>query len=66
MSLSQRNSLIQESVRTFYNDWYKELVTEVPKIEHGFVFPMDGPGLGTDLLPSVYERPDLTVRRTEA
>jgi galactonate dehydratase len=64
MSLSQPNTLIQESVRAFYTGWYKELVTEVPKIENGFVFPMDGPGLGTELLPSVYERSDLTVRRT--
>jgi galactonate dehydratase len=66
MSLSQPNTLIQESVRAFYSGWYKELVTEVPRIENGYVFPMEGPGLGTDLLPAVYERSDLTVRRTEA
>jgi galactonate dehydratase len=66
MSFSQPNTLIQESVRAFYTGWYKELVTEVPKIENGHVFPMEGPGLGTELLPSVYERSDLAVRRTEA
>lgn len=66
MSLSQPNTLIQELVRAFYSGWYKELVTEVPRIENGYVFPMEGPGLGTDLLPAVYERSDLTVRRTEA
>jgi len=27
---------------------------------------MDGPGLGTDLLPEVFERSDLVVRRSEA
>jgi galactonate dehydratase len=66
MSLSQPNTLIQESVRAFYSGWYKELVTEVPRIENGYVFPMEGPGLGTELLPAVFERSDLTVRRTEA
>ena len=29
-SLSQPNTLIQESVRAFYTGWYKELVTVVP------------------------------------
>jgi galactonate dehydratase len=53
-------------VRAFYSGWYKELVTEVPRIENGYVFPMEGPGLGTELLPAVFERSDLTVRRTEA
>jgi L-alanine-DL-glutamate epimerase-like enolase superfamily enzyme len=66
MSLSQPNTLIQESVRAFYTGWYKELVTAVPTIRDGFVFPMDGPGLGADLLPSVFERSDLVVRRSEA
>ena len=66
MSLSQPNTLIQESVRAFYTGWYKELVTQVPRIENGFVFPMDGVGLGTELLPAVFERSDLTVRSTRA
>ena len=61
-SLSQPNTLIQESVRAFYTGWYKELVTEVPRIEGGHVYPMEGPGLGTDLLPAVFERSDLTRR----
>lgn len=62
MSFSQPNTLIQESVRAFYRGWYNELVTTVPKIENGYVYPMEGPGLGLELLPSVFERPDLTVR----
>ncbi len=61
-SLSQPNTLIQESVRAFYTGWYKELVTEVPPIKDGYVYPMEGPGLGTELLPQVFERSDLTVR----
>ena len=63
-SFSQPNTLIQESVRAFYRGWYLELVTEMPRIENGYVYPMEAPGLGVDLLPAVYERSDLTVRRS--
>jgi galactonate dehydratase len=64
-SLSQPNTLIQESVRAFYRGWYLELVTEMPRIEGGYVYPMEAPGLGVELLPAVFERSDLTVRRSE-
>jgi L-alanine-DL-glutamate epimerase-like enolase superfamily enzyme len=63
-SVSQPNTLIQETVRAFYTGWYRELVTEVPKIENGFVFPMEGVGLCLDLQPAVFERPDLHVRKS--
>jgi len=61
-SFSQPNTLIQESVRAFYRGWYNELVTTVPKIEGGYVYPMEGPGLGLELLPSVFARSDLSTR----
>ena len=65
MSFSQPNTLIQESVRAFYDGWYRELVTEVPRIENGYVHPMEGPGLGTELQPQFFERGDLTSRLSE-
>ena len=43
-SFSQPNTLIQESVRAFYTGWYKELVSVVPTIKDGYVFPMEGAG----------------------
>jgi galactonate dehydratase len=64
-SFSQPNTLIQESVRAFYTGWYRELVTAVPKIENGFVYPMEGIGLCVDLQPAVFERTDLHVRRSQ-
>jgi galactonate dehydratase len=64
-SLSQPNTLIQESVRAFYRGWYLELVTEMPKIEGGYVYPIEAPGLGVELLPAVFERSDLAVRRSQ-
>ena len=63
MSFSRPNTLIQESVRAFYKGWYNELVTTMPDIRDGFVYPMEGPGLGVDLLPALFDRSDLTVRR---
>ncbi len=63
-SFSQPNTLIQESVRAFYKGWYNELVTTMPVIKDGYVYPMDGYGLGIELLPAVFERKDLTVRRS--
>ena len=65
-AFSQPNTLIQESVRAFYTGWYKELVTEVPRIENGYVLPMQGPGLGVELLPQVFKRTDLTHRTSKA
>src|SRR5205814_9311974 len=66
MSFSQPNTLIQESVRAFYRGWYNELVTVLPRIENGYVYPMEGPGPGVELQPAVFKRQDLTVRRTPA
>ena len=65
MSVSQPNTLIQESVRAFYKGWYRELVTEVPRIEGGYIYPMEGPGLGTELVPGFFDRADLTTRLSE-
>src|SRR5918998_5920068 len=52
------NALTQETVRAYYTGWYKELVTELPEVSDGYVSPPEGPGLGTELLPDLRERPD--------
>ena len=51
--------------RASYTGWYKELVTELPRIENGEAYAMNGPGLGTALLPGLKRRPDVTVQRSE-
>jgi L-alanine-DL-glutamate epimerase-like enolase superfamily enzyme len=66
LSMNATNAMVQESVRAFYTGWYRELVTELPRIEDGHVYPMTGPGLGTRLLPDVPKRADATIRRTTA
>ena len=57
LSVSTPNTPIQEFVRAFYTGWYRDLVTELPKISQGFVEPLTGPGLGTQLLPDLISRP---------
>lgn len=66
LSINAPNALIQEMVRAFYFGWYDELVTNLPRIENGFLYPPDGPGLGIDLLPDLPQRKDAHVRVTEA
>jgi L-alanine-DL-glutamate epimerase-like enolase superfamily enzyme len=64
LSLNAPNALVQESVRAFYTGWYKELVTDLPRIEDGYIYPIDAPGLGTRLLSGVTDRADAIIRRT--
>jgi L-alanine-DL-glutamate epimerase-like enolase superfamily enzyme len=62
LSINLPNALIQETVRAFYAGWYRELLTALPDISHGTIAPPPGPGLGTELKPELWERPDATVR----
>jgi L-alanine-DL-glutamate epimerase-like enolase superfamily enzyme len=64
LALNAPNTLIQESVRSFYTGWYKEIVTDLPRVAEGHVHPMSGAGLGTRLLPDLARRPDARLRRS--
>jgi len=59
ISINAPNALVQESVRAFYTGWYTELVTNIPQVKDGYVYPLTGPGLGTTLLPEVFTRSDI-------
>mgnify|MGYP002260599745 FL=1 len=52
-------------MRAYYTGWYTELVTELPRIEGGYAYLMDKPGLGTELQPGLRKRKDVSVRRSE-
>jgi galactonate dehydratase len=65
LALNAPNAVFQEVVRAYYTGWYKELVTELPRIENGEAHPMGGPGLGTALLPGLKQRSDVSVQRSE-
>jgi galactonate dehydratase len=62
LSLHAPNALIQESVRAFYSGWYKELVTELPRVERGMISLNNKPGLGIALLPDLHLRSDAIVK----
>jgi L-alanine-DL-glutamate epimerase-like enolase superfamily enzyme len=62
LSLNATNALVQESVRAFYTGWYRELVTDLPSVENGYMNLPARPGLGTQLLPGLRDRKDAHVR----
>ena len=62
LSLHLPNAIVQESVRAFASGWYAELVTALPAIEAGMIGAPPGPGLGLELRPEVFERPDVRIR----
>ena len=59
------NGLIQEIVRSYYASWYRDIVTEMPKLENGIMYPLTGPGLGTALQPEMLKRKDAKLRTTK-
>ncbi len=61
LSVHSPNAAIQESVRALYTGWYAEVCDGLPVIDNGMVAPAEGPGLGIELKPAVFDRPDATV-----
>jgi len=66
LSLNATNALVQESVRAFNTGWYRELVTQLPEVRNGRITPPPGPGLGTELLPTIRDRADAKTRVSRA
>ncbi len=64
LGLSSPNAIFQEVVRAYLAGFYQELVTVLPEIEHGWLLPPTGPGLGTELSAQLRARPDCVVRTT--
>lgn len=64
LALASPNAIFQEVVRAFLSTFYKDLVTELPVLEQGFLLRPDQPGLGTSLSPGVKRDPAATTRRT--
>jgi L-alanine-DL-glutamate epimerase-like enolase superfamily enzyme len=58
------NVFIQEVVRAYLYGVYPNMVTELPEVIDGEIRPLEGPGLGTRLLPELRSRADATVRIT--
>jgi len=65
LCLATPNAMIQEGVRAYYHGWYRDVVTELPDIQSGYVAAPSGPGLGTRLSPEFLARDDVMVRTSE-
>ena len=65
LALSQPNALWLESVRAYYKGVYRQLVTDLPRVEAGSAFPMSGPGLGTELSDELLRDPETEIERSE-
>lgn len=66
LSLNVPNAVYQESVRAYYSTWYRDLVTVMPRIENGEIYPFEGAGLGLELSDFVLNHPEVIRRSTEA
>jgi len=64
LSLNAPNAMIQEMVRAYYHGWYRDVVTELPRIEKGYAYPSDKPGLGMALLPDLATRSGAILQRS--
>jgi L-alanine-DL-glutamate epimerase-like enolase superfamily enzyme len=66
LALHAPTAIYQEVVRATLATWYRELVTELPVIDHGMVQAPTAAGLGLALNPEVKRRDDAVVRETKA
>jgi galactonate dehydratase len=64
LALNLPNAIFQESVRAYYSSWYRDLVTVMPRIADGHIYPFEGAGLGLELSPFVLDHPDAVIRNT--
>lgn len=61
LSLNAPNALLQESVRAYYKDWYRDIVTNLPEVKDGYITVPSGSGLGLELHEDIDKR--FTVHR---
>jgi galactonate dehydratase len=54
-AVASTNVVLQETVRAHIRTFYEHLIDRQPVIENGFLLPPTDPGLGTALLPELFE-----------
>ena len=63
LMMSAPNALIAETVRAHHRGFYREILTQLPRIENGHIHAMNGPGWGTELNPDILKRKDAQIRQ---
>ncbi|MCO6389576.1 hypothetical protein GTW25_00840 [Aliihoeflea aestuarii] len=56
------NGLIAETVRSHLDGFYRTAMTDIPKVENGYIAPLAGPGLGAEFDPEFLKRSDILRR----
>ena len=56
------NVMIMEYNRAMHRGWYRDFIDPDFRVEDGFLYAPEGPGLGTRLRPEVKERRDAVTR----
>lgn len=61
------NAWLMETCRAFYGDggWYSDILDRNIKVVDGQLLAPEGPGLGTNLKPEVFDRSDITVESSD-
>lgn len=65
-SAASANVVFQETVRAHIRTFYPQLIDHQPVIESGRLLPQSDPGLGTALLPELFQSTANRVRRSDA
>lgn len=65
-AVASTNVVFQETVRAHIRTFYERLIDRQPQIENGRLIPPSDPGLGTALLPELFQAGENQYRRSEA
>ena len=66
LCVASPNAMILETVRGFYEGWYRSVYTDNVRIEEGMATAPDGPGLGTRLNPAFLAESGISTRTSVA
>lgn len=64
-SVASANVVFQETVRAHIRTFYDKLIDRQPQIEDGYLMPPTDPGLGTSLLPDLFQAGKNQYRRSD-
>ena len=60
------NLMVLETVRAFHRSFHGSIISNPARIENGYVYPNEAPGIGTELSSGFLARPDLSIQVSEA
>jgi hypothetical protein len=57
--------MVLETVRAFHRSFHGSIISNPARIENGYVYPNETPGIGTELSSEFLARPDLSIQVSE-